>query len=84
MSKNFFKLRYTIYNFSACGYGNIGDYAIMLGTARYLITRKKAKDLVVFNYTRREIQQALEVRTDRSCYDIFWIFLWFGEDYAIK
>jgi hypothetical protein len=56
----------------------------MLGIARYLITRKKAKDLVVFNYTRREIQQALEVRTDRSCNDIFWIFLWFDEDYAIK
>jgi hypothetical protein len=32
----------------------------MLGTARYLISRGKAKDLVVFNYTRREIQQALE------------------------
>jgi hypothetical protein len=46
----------------------------MLGTARYLISRGKAKDLVVFNYTRREIQQALEVRTDRSCYDIFWYF----------
>ena len=56
----------------------------MLGTARYLISRGKAKDLVVFNYTRREIQQALEVRTDRSCYDIFWIFLWFDEDNAIK
>ena len=57
---------------------------IMLGAARYLITRKKAKDLVVFNYTRREIQQALEVRTERSCYDILWMFLWFDEDYSIK
>ena len=46
--------------FSACGYGNIGDDAIMLGTARYLITRKKAKDLFVFTYTPREIQQTLE------------------------
>jgi exopolysaccharide biosynthesis predicted pyruvyltransferase EpsI len=27
------KARYII--FSACGYGNIGDDAIMLGTARY-------------------------------------------------
>jgi polysaccharide pyruvyl transferase WcaK-like protein len=46
--------------FSACGYGNIGDDAIMLGTARYLITRKKAKDLFVFTYTPREIQHTLE------------------------
>lgn len=46
--------------FSACGYGNIGDDAIMLGTARYLITRKKAKDLFVFTYTPKEIQQTLE------------------------
>jgi hypothetical protein len=56
----------------------------MLGIVRYLITRKEAKDLVVFNYTRREIQQALEVRTDRSCNDIFWIFLWFDEDYGYQ
>jgi polysaccharide pyruvyl transferase WcaK-like protein len=46
--------------FSACGYGNIGDDAIMLGVARYLITRKKAKDLFVFAYTPKEIQQTLE------------------------
>ena len=32
----------------------------MLGTARYIITRKKAKDLFVFTYTPREIQQTLE------------------------
>lgn len=46
--------------FSASGYGNIGDDAIMLGTARYLITRRKAKDLFVFTYTPNEIQQTLE------------------------
>ncbi|MFL6477314.1 MAG: polysaccharide pyruvyl transferase family protein [Nitrososphaera sp.] len=46
--------------FSACGYGNIGDDAIMLGVARYLITRMKAKDLFVFAYTPKEIQQTLE------------------------
>ena len=32
----------------------------MLDAARYLITRKKAKDLFVFTYTPREIQQTLE------------------------
>ncbi len=51
-------IRYVI--FSASGYGNIGDDAIMLGTARYLITRRKAKDLFVFTYTPNEIQQTLE------------------------
>jgi polysaccharide pyruvyl transferase WcaK-like protein len=51
-------IRYII--FSASGYGNIGDDAIMLGTARYLITRRKAKDLFVFTYTPNEIQQTLE------------------------
>lgn len=51
-------IRYVI--FSASGYGNIGDDAIMLGTARYLITRRKTKDLFVFTYTPNEIQQTLE------------------------
>lgn len=51
-------IRYVI--FSASGYGNIGDDAIMLGTAIYLITRRKAKDLFVFTYTPNEIQQTLE------------------------
>jgi hypothetical protein len=50
--------RYII--FSACGYGNIGDDAIMLGTARYLITRQKATDLFIFSYAPKETQQLLE------------------------
>jgi polysaccharide pyruvyl transferase WcaK-like protein len=50
--------RYII--FSACGYGNMGDDAIMLGTARYLITRHKATDLFIFSYTPKETQQLLE------------------------
>jgi polysaccharide pyruvyl transferase WcaK-like protein len=50
--------RYII--FSACGYGNMGDDAIMLGTARYLITRQKATDLFIFSYTPKETQQLLE------------------------
>ncbi|MDQ3837258.1 MAG: hypothetical protein M3270_10055 [Thermoproteota archaeon] len=32
----------------------------MLDVARYLITRKRAKDLFVFAYTLTEIQQTLE------------------------
>lgn len=50
--------RYVI--FSACGYGNIGDDAIMLGTARYLITRQDATDLFIFSYSPKETQQLLE------------------------
>jgi polysaccharide pyruvyl transferase WcaK-like protein len=50
--------RYII--FSACGYGNMGDDAIMLGTARYLITTQKATDLFIFSYTPKETQQLLE------------------------
>jgi len=50
--------RYII--FSACGYGNMGDDAIMLGTTRYLITRQKATDLFIFSYTPKETQQLLE------------------------
>jgi polysaccharide pyruvyl transferase WcaK-like protein len=50
--------RYII--FSACGYGNIGDDAIMLGTARYLITRHNASDLFIFSYSPKETQQLLE------------------------
>jgi polysaccharide pyruvyl transferase WcaK-like protein len=50
--------RYII--FSACGYGNIGDDAIMLGTARYLITRQNATDLFIFSYSPKETQQLLE------------------------
>jgi polysaccharide pyruvyl transferase WcaK-like protein len=46
--------------FSACGYGNIGDDAIMLGTARYLITRQNATDLFIFSYSPKETQQLLE------------------------
>jgi hypothetical protein len=37
--------RYII--FSVCGYGNMGDDAIILGTTRYLITRQKATDVHV-------------------------------------
>ncbi len=50
--------RYII--FSACGYGNVGDDAIMLGTARYLITRQDATDLFIFSYSPKETQQLLE------------------------
>jgi len=50
--------RYII--FSACGYGNRGDDAIMLGTTRYLITRHKATDLFILSYTPKETQQLLE------------------------
>src|SRR5215218_8708492 len=50
--------RYII--FSACGYGNMGDDAIMLGTVRYLITRQKATDLFIFSYTPKETQELLE------------------------
>jgi polysaccharide pyruvyl transferase WcaK-like protein len=50
--------RYII--FSACGYGNIGDDAIMLGTARYLITRQNATDLFIFSYSPEETQRLLE------------------------
>lgn len=47
--------------FSACGYGNMGDDAIMLGTARYLITRQNATDLLfIFLYSPKETQQLLE------------------------
>jgi hypothetical protein len=47
--------------FSACGYGNMGDDAIMLlGTARYLITREKAIELFIFSYSPKETQQLLE------------------------
>jgi polysaccharide pyruvyl transferase WcaK-like protein len=51
-------VRYII--FSACGYGNIGDDAIMLGTARYLITRHNARDLFIFSYSPKETEQLLE------------------------
>ncbi len=46
--------------FSACGYGNMGDDAIMLGTARYLITRHSATDLFVFSYSPQDTQQLIE------------------------
>ncbi|MDQ3851608.1 MAG: polysaccharide pyruvyl transferase family protein [Thermoproteota archaeon] len=50
--------RYII--FSACGYGNVGDDAIMLGTARYLITRQNATDLFIFSYSPEETRRLLE------------------------
>lgn len=50
--------RYII--FSACGYGNIGDDAIMLGTAKYLITRQNATDLFIFSYSPKETYRLLE------------------------
>ena len=58
LSSNVGNARYII--FSACGYGNIGDDAIMLGTARYLITRQNATDLFIFSYSPKETQQLLE------------------------
>jgi polysaccharide pyruvyl transferase WcaK-like protein len=58
LSSNVGSARYII--FSACGYGNIGDDAIMLGTARYLITRQNATDLFIFSYSPKETQQLLE------------------------
>lgn len=58
LSNNVGNARYII--FSACGYGNIGDDAIMLGTARYLITRQNATDLFIFSYSPKETQQLLE------------------------
>jgi polysaccharide pyruvyl transferase WcaK-like protein len=58
LSSNVSNTRYII--FSACGYGNIGDDAIMLGTARYLITRHNATDLFIFSYSPKETQQLLE------------------------
>jgi polysaccharide pyruvyl transferase WcaK-like protein len=57
-SSNAGKARYII--FSACGYGNIGDDAIMLGTARYLITRHNATDLFIFSYSPKETEQLLQ------------------------
>jgi polysaccharide pyruvyl transferase WcaK-like protein len=57
-SSNGGKARYIV--FSACGYGNIGDDAIMLGTARYLITRQNATDLFIFSYSPKETQQLLQ------------------------
>ncbi|HET6808360.1 MAG TPA: polysaccharide pyruvyl transferase family protein [Nitrososphaera sp.] len=58
LSNNVGKTRYII--FSACGYGNIGDDAIMLGTTRYLITGQNATDLFIFSYSPKETQQLLE------------------------
>ena len=58
LSNNVGKTHYII--FSACGYGNIGDDAIMLGTTRYLITRQNATDLFIFSYSPKETQQLLE------------------------
>jgi polysaccharide pyruvyl transferase WcaK-like protein len=58
LNNNAANARYII--FSACGYGNIGDDAIMLGTARYLITRQDATDLFIFSYSPKETQQLLE------------------------
>jgi polysaccharide pyruvyl transferase WcaK-like protein len=58
LNSNAGNARYII--FSACGYGNIGDDAIMLGTARYLITRQDATDLFIFSYSPKETQQLLE------------------------
>ena len=58
LTSNVGSARYII--FSACGYGNIGDDAIMLGTARYLITRQNATDLFIFSYSPKETQQLLE------------------------
>ena len=57
-SSNVSNTRYII--FSACGYGNIGDDAIMLGTARYLITGQNATDLFIFSYSPNETQHLLE------------------------
>jgi polysaccharide pyruvyl transferase WcaK-like protein len=57
-SGNVYDTRYMI--FSACGYGNIRDDAIMLGTARYLITRQNATDLFIFSYSPKETQHLLE------------------------
>jgi polysaccharide pyruvyl transferase WcaK-like protein len=58
LSSNVGSARYII--FSACGYGNVGDDAIMLGTARYLITRQNATDLFIFSYSPKETQQLLD------------------------
>jgi polysaccharide pyruvyl transferase WcaK-like protein len=58
LSSNIGNVRYII--FSACGYGNIGDDAIMLGTARYLITRQNATDLFIFSHSPEETQQLVE------------------------
>ena len=58
LASNVGSTRYII--FSACGYGNVGDDAIMLGTARYLITRQNATDLFIFSYSPKETQQLLE------------------------
>jgi polysaccharide pyruvyl transferase WcaK-like protein len=58
LTSNVGSTRYII--FSACGYGNIGDDAIMLGTARYLITRQNATDLFIFSNSPKETQQLLE------------------------
>jgi polysaccharide pyruvyl transferase WcaK-like protein len=58
VTNNVGSTRYII--FSACGYGNIGDDAIMLGTARYLITRQNATDLFIFSYSPKETRLLLE------------------------
>src|SRR5919107_537731 len=58
LTSNVGSTRYII--FSACGYGNIGDDAIMLGTARYLITRQNATDLFIFSHSPKETHQLLE------------------------
>jgi polysaccharide pyruvyl transferase WcaK-like protein len=58
LSSNPGNARYII--FSACGYGNIGDDTIMLGTARYLTTRQNATDLFIFSYSPKETQKLLQ------------------------
>jgi hypothetical protein len=60
--------RYII--FSACGYGNMGDDAIMLGTVRYLITRQTAV-----------IRKG---RVDLARYDTLRAFCEFGKGFVIN
>ncbi len=66
LASNVGSTRYII--FSACGYGNVGDDAIMLGTARYLITRQNATDLFIFSYSPKVFNFAKD--NDLPCIDI--------------
>ncbi|HJU96133.1 MAG TPA: hypothetical protein VJ643_08895 [Nitrososphaera sp.] len=59
LASNVASTRYII--FLTCGCGNMGDDSVMLGTARYLITRQNATDLLfIFLYSPKETQQLLE------------------------
>ena len=75
--------RYVI--FSACGYGNIGDDAIMLGTARYLITRQDATDLFIFSYSPQGNTAVIrKSRIDLSSYNTLWAFYEFAKGLVIN